>query len=48
MEEGKLISLSSVFEYVVDPAQWTVLEASFLAITDEEKDSRRIYQLGSN
>lgn len=38
----------SVFECVVDPAQWATLEAKLLAIMDKDKDSLRIYYLGSN
>ncbi len=38
----------SVFECVVDPAQWAVLEAKLLKIMDPEKDSLRIYFLGSH
>ncbi|MBG0791330.1 MAG: CRISPR-associated endonuclease Cas2 [Desulfovibrionaceae bacterium] len=38
----------SVFECVVDPAQWTRLRHSLLAAYDEERDSLRFYFLGSN
>ena len=38
----------SVFECMVDPAQWTALRAKLLAVMDEEKDSLRFYFLGSN
>lgn len=38
----------SVFECMVDPAQWTALRASLLAAMDEEKDSLRFYFLGAN
>lgn len=38
----------SVFECVVDPAQWTALRAKLLAVMDEEKDSLRFYFLGAN
>jgi CRISPR-associated protein Cas2 len=38
----------SVFECLVDPAQWTTLQARLLAIMDQDRDSLRIYRLGSN
>lgn len=38
----------SVFECVVDPAQWIVLRNNLLACMDEEKDSLRFYFLGAN
>ena len=38
----------SVFECIVDPAQWTMLKRSLLDIIKEEKDSLRFYFLGSN
>jgi CRISPR-associated protein Cas2 len=38
----------SVFECLVDSAQWTVLEARLLAIMDKDRDSLRIYLLGTN
>jgi CRISPR-associated protein Cas2 len=38
----------SVFECIVDPAQWTELKARLVKEIDEEKDSVRIYFLGSN
>jgi CRISPR-associated protein Cas2 len=38
----------SVFECVVDPAQWATLESRLLAIMDKDKDSLRVYRLGSN
>lgn len=38
----------SVFECMVDPAQWTGLRAKLLATMDEEKDSLRFYFLGAN
>ena len=38
----------SVFECIVDPAQWTMLKARLLKEMDEEKDSMRFYFLGSN
>lgn len=38
----------SVFECVVDPAQWTGLRHRLLEAFDEERDSLRFYFLGSN
>jgi len=38
----------SVFECIVNPAQWTALRAKLLAMMDEEKDSLRFYFLGAN
>ncbi len=38
----------SVFECLVDPAQWTNLKAQLIREMDEEKDSLRFYFLGSN
>jgi CRISPR-associated protein Cas2 len=38
----------SVFECVVDPAQWAALRAKLLAAMDEGKDSLRFYFLGAN
>ena len=38
----------SVFECQIDPAQWTRLRARLLREIDEEVDSLRFYQLGSN
>lgn len=39
---------NSVFECMVDPAQWTVLRTRLLAQCDTETDSLRFYFLGSN
>ena len=39
---------NSVFECLVDPAQWTVLRKKLLDIADLDKDSLRFYFLGSN
>lgn len=36
----------SVFECVVDPAQWTTFRHHLLQVYDEEKDSLRFYFLG--
>ena len=38
----------SVFECMVDPAQWAALKAKLIALMDEEKDSLRFYFLGAN
>ncbi|WP_027184232.1 CRISPR-associated endonuclease Cas2 [Desulfovibrio inopinatus] len=38
----------SVFECLVDPAQWTGLRLQLLDIIDEESDSLRFYFLGKN
>ena len=38
----------SVFECIVDPAQWEVLKAKLIQEIDVEFDSLRFYYLGSN
>lgn len=38
----------SVFECIVDPAQWTVLKNRLIKEIDENRDSLRFYYLGSN
>ncbi|MCX5698018.1 MAG: CRISPR-associated endonuclease Cas2 [Candidatus Omnitrophica bacterium] len=38
----------SVFECIVDPAQWVVLKQELLRIIDEKQDSLRFYFLGAN
>lgn len=38
----------SVFECLVDPAQWTYLKDRLIGEIDVEKDSLRFYYLGSN
>jgi len=38
----------SVFECVVDPAQWTAFRDRLLKEYDEEKDSLRFYFMGKN
>jgi len=38
----------SVFECIVDPAQWTRLRARLLSEIDAEQDSLRFYFLGAN
>jgi CRISPR-associated protein Cas2 len=39
---------NSVFECVVDPAQWTKLRTRLLAEFDRSEDSLRFYFLGAN
>lgn len=39
---------NSVFECLVDPAQWVALKAGLMNIIDPEKDSLRFYYLGAN
>ena len=38
----------SVFECIVDPAQWTVLREKLVSEIEPERDSLRFYFLGSN
>ena len=38
----------SVFECIVDPAQWTMLRARLIEEIDLEQDSLRFYFLGAN
>ena len=38
----------SVFECVVDPAQWTFMKQKLIKIIDEKQDSLRFYFLGAN
>ncbi len=38
----------SVFECIVDPAQWAVLRNRLISEMDSDKDSMRFYFLGSN
>jgi len=38
----------SVFECIVDPAQWAKLKARLIGEIDAEQDSLRFYFLGSN
>jgi CRISPR-associated protein Cas2 len=38
----------SVFECLVDPAQWTVLRHQLIKEIDKDTDSLRFYFLGSN
>jgi CRISPR-associated protein Cas2 len=39
---------NSVFECLVEPAQWEILKDQLMSIYDEEEDSLRFYYLGSN
>lgn len=38
----------SVFECIVDPAQWEMLKHQLLSIYNPEEDNLRFYYLGSN
>ena len=38
----------SVFECIVDPAQWAVLKHRLIDLINKELDSLRFYYLGSN
>lgn len=38
----------SVFECVVDPAQWTQMRQKLVEIMDDEQDSLRFYFMGAN
>lgn len=38
----------SVFECIVDPAQWVAMRQQLLKVIDETKDSLRFYFLGAN
>ncbi len=38
----------SVFECLVDPAQWTAMRQQLVEIIDEKQDSLRFYFLGAN
>ncbi|MBI4726937.1 CRISPR-associated endonuclease Cas2 [candidate division TA06 bacterium] len=38
----------SVFECIVDPAQWTMLKDRLISEIDTGKDSLRFYYLGAN
>ena len=39
---------NSVFECLVDPAQWTEMKGKLLRLYNEEEDSLRFYFLGAN
>jgi CRISPR-associated protein Cas2 len=38
----------SVFECLIDPAQWTAFKQQLIASIDKEHDSLRFYYLGAN
>ena len=38
----------SVFECIVDPAQWAILKQKLIDIIESDKDSLRFYYLGAN
>lgn len=38
----------SVFECLVDPAQWVALRQQLVSVIDESQDSLRFYFLGAN
>lgn len=44
---GQRVQLS-VFECLIDPAQWTTLRHKLIEIINPEEDSLRFYFLGSN
>jgi len=39
---------NSLFECLVEPAQWVKLRQSLIDVADKEKDSLRFYLLGKN
>jgi CRISPR-associated protein Cas2 len=39
---------NSVFECLVDPAQWTMLREKLVTVMNKKEDSLRFYFLGSN
>lgn len=39
---------NSVFECIVDPAQWEELKSELLSLFNKEEDSLRFYFLGAN
>lgn len=39
---------NSVFECLVEPAEWTLLRARLLELFNPEEDSLRFYHLGAN
>ncbi|EKD25949.1 MAG: hypothetical protein ACD_79C01434G0018 [uncultured bacterium] len=45
--KGQRVQMS-VFECLLDPAQWTVLKNKLESIIDKDLDSLRFYYLGSN
>ena len=38
----------SIFECIVDPAQWTQMRCQLVDVIDEKQDSLRFYFLGAN
>jgi len=38
----------SIFECLVDPAQWTQMRCQLIDVIDEKQDSLRFYFLGAN
>jgi CRISPR-associated protein Cas2 len=38
----------SIFECIVDPAQWTQMRELLIEVIDEKQDSLRFYFMGSN
>jgi len=38
----------SVFECIVDPAQWVAMRQQLVSVIDESRDSLRFYFLGAN
>lgn len=38
----------SVFECIVEPAQWTLMRQQLVAVIDDRQDSLRFYFLGAN
>jgi len=47
LDRGQRVQ-NSVFECIVDPAQWAELRQRLLDVFDSEQDSLRFYYLGSN
>jgi len=47
MDVGQRVQ-NSVFESLLDPAQFTRLRHTLLSLIDEDKDSLRFYFLGAN
>ena len=39
---------NSVFECIIDPAQWTLLRNKLLSLFDPDSDSLRFYFMGAN
>jgi CRISPR-associated protein Cas2 len=47
VDHGQRVQFS-VFECLLEPAQWTALKARLVGLIDPETDSLRFYFLGSN